>query len=326
MVVVQVYPQERRAFWDGVLQCGRQHSCPVCAERRAAKRARELDDLMRSDPDGRWQMLTMTVRHSKNESLREIIERLFDAWRFTRTTRAVREVFKKRVSASVRALEVTYGKNGWHPHIHLLLRTADWLPGERELFADAWTRALGSMQKRGIGVVWSAPLRGKGDEQRARYIAKLGAEVAGLGKEARRGNLTPWQVAHGALSDESERALWTEYQTTMHGRRILEFDERAKAIAALAEAPTEPVSEMRIELLSEEVSYLARAERRCPSTFWDVVEAAQDASSQDEAEEWVREHVTLICADAARPLARATLRPDSARSPPARPEAASGFG
>ena len=125
-IVVQQFAGHCKAWYIGVLKCGRQHSCPVCSARKAAERADELDRMMAGDPNGRWQMVTLTLRHHAGERLEESLNRLMQAFRRVRRTRIVRDIFSARVSATVRATEVTFGRNGWHPHIHLLLRTSEW--------------------------------------------------------------------------------------------------------------------------------------------------------------------------------------------------------
>lgn len=275
---------EREAWFAGVLRCGRQHSCPVCGARRAAQRAQELTDVQRADSGlaltltlpsekrgprevsigaGTWRMVTLTLRHRSGAALAPMLVQLFDAWRATRATRAVREVFAARVSASARALEVTWSeRNGWHPHIHLMLRTSDWTDEERATLEREWLARVPGLA--GVAVQWS--------DTPAKYLAKLGAEVAGVAKEAKRGHFNAWQIARAALGSASFAELWREYQQAMHGKRILELDERAKALGALAPAPDAYAQTWSIELYSEEYCDLARLEAHDPLALWLVLD------------------------------------------------------
>ena len=274
-VVVREFANRREAWWMGVLKCGRQHSCPVCAARKAADRADELDRMMRGDsPDARWQMLTLTMRHHAGESLRDLVKKLFSAWRKVRAGRAVRSVFARRVTASVRAFEVTWGANGWHPHLHLLLRTDTWTSEECGVLEAEWLRHVPASRSR--AVVWSSPIEAW-HKSRARYIAKLGAEVAGVAKECKNGNLTAWQIAERAITDERFVPRWREYQEAMRGRRTLEFDERAKALLEAAPEPEQPLQEWRIDIWAEEFSQLAKLETSVPGVLWEVLETARNA-------------------------------------------------
>lgn len=272
-VVVQEFANRREAWWIGVLKCGRQHSCPVCAARKAQVRSDELDRMMRGDvPESRWQMLTLTLQHREGQTLRVLTALLMRAWRKVRATRAVREIFDARVSASVRALEVTYGRNGWHPHIHLLLRTEHWSADERRTLEQEWLRRVPANRLR--GVVWSSPIEAW-HRQRARYIGKLGAEVAGIAKVCKGGNLTPWQLAEKALTNPRLQPAWIEYQEAMRGRRTLEFDERAKALLERAPEKEEPLREWRCDMFAEEFGELCKLELVNPMIFWEVLETAR---------------------------------------------------
>lgn len=277
---------ERQAWFAGVLRCGRQHSCPVCGARRAAQRAQELTDLQRADLGtamtltleseergprevqigaGAWRMVTLTLRHRTGESLAALIQRLFDAWRSTRATRSVRELFEAHVTASARALEVTWSERaGWHPHIHLMIRTTAWSDDEKRTLEREWLARVPGLA--GVAIAWS--------ETPADYLAKLGAEVAGVAKEAKRGHYNAWQIARAALASASFAELWREYQRAMHGKRILELDERAKALAALAPAPEAYAATWSVPLFAEEYSALAALEARDPLSLWLVLDCA----------------------------------------------------
>lgn len=261
-----VVPWVRRAWFTGIARCGRQYACPVCALARAAKRRDELVRMQRG-AGGRWEMVTLTMAHRSGERLLALRKRLMAAWRKVRTTRVVREIFERRVTASARALEVTYGTNGFHPHLHLLLRTESWNEHEKQTLLEVWMSAVECRKTR--AVVWSGSKR----ECVSEYLSKMGAELAGIGKEPKNGNLSPWQLARRALTDETARALWYEYQTAMRGARLLELDERAKAFAATVEVE-KPVREWRVDIFAEEFYAMRDLERRDPLALWLVLESA----------------------------------------------------
>lgn len=273
-VVVRDYAADgsnRRAHYTGVGRCGNQNACPVCATRRAAVRVAELDRLMKNDTGGRWQMVSLTLRHSRDASLRETMVRLFSAWRRVRSTRRVRDIFTRRVTASVRVLEVTWGaQSGWHPHFHVLLRTDEWTDDERATFDAEWCRVAGA-QLGGVGLYWSTAIGWTA--QRARYIEKLACEVAGVGKVGKDGRCTPWELARRALSSGAFSLLWREFQEAMYGRRRLEFDERARAICG--DAPEEiPLREWRVFVYAEEFRKISDLEEETPSILWDILDSA----------------------------------------------------
>lgn len=334
--------EKRRAWWTGLLRCGRQHACPVCAARVAADRAEELDRMMKG-AGGRWQMVTLTLKHHRGESLQTLLDALLKAWRLVRRQRLMRDIFDARVTATVRAVEATggwdEGGNGWHPHIHLLLRTSEWSERDRAVLEWLWAKTLGERAGwAGIAVHWSTPIE-SWQSNRARYLSKLGAEVAGIGKRAwgtHHGRLGPWQIAEAALyrperedeppmtHEERERcdffrSKWEEYQRALRGRRLLELDERAKAFAVEAEVALEVKKEWTLTFHREEFQALAAFERVEPRALWFLVEAALTAGPDPPG--IVRSYVDDWLAWKA-PLARAGPRPVRAETPAAGVQAA----
>jgi hypothetical protein len=107
------------------------------------------------------------------------------------------------------------------------------------------------------------------------YLTKLGAELAGLGKECKNGNRTPWQLAEAALGDAALVPLWHEYQAAMHGRRILVLDKRAKALAARAPAEESPKQQFICQLWPEEVFEVGKKSRVIPGVWFELFEACR---------------------------------------------------
>jgi hypothetical protein len=124
------------AYFDGLMRCGRVWVCPVCAAKIAETRRAELTELLlearevalgytSGSPEyyPRWflTMLTFTIAHKPNESAADVLGRLDRAWkRYYSGGWAIS--FRKRfyITGTIRALEMTHGAEGWHPHIHLL--------------------------------------------------------------------------------------------------------------------------------------------------------------------------------------------------------------
>lgn len=218
---------------------------------------------------GSWAMVTLTLRHHAGQSLSELLRLLLDAWRAVRSTRAVRDIFRRRVTASARGIEVTWSEhNGWHPHIHLMLRTQAWTSEELETLEREWLRAVPGQP--GVAVAWS--------RTPASYLAKLSAEVAGIAKEAAGGHYNAWQLARAALARPELVLKWKEYQRAMKGRRILELDERAKALAALAPEPPKWSEKTECPMYAEEYRALASLETRDPDVLWLALEAVASAT------------------------------------------------
>ncbi len=111
------------AHFSGVLACGSIWVCPVCAAKISARRAGEIAlacAVLRSR-GFEISLATFTVRHSENEPLGDVSKRLFAVWKNLTTSQTRRNVWtSSQVQGTVRALEVTSGFSGWHPHFHVV--------------------------------------------------------------------------------------------------------------------------------------------------------------------------------------------------------------
>jgi hypothetical protein len=224
--------------WIGVLTCGHIWTCPACAQKLRAER---LSRVFRAAEVGGsvWQMVTLTLRHHDGMPLKVLLRALMAAWRRVKQGGAVQRIWKLRVKASIRAVEVTHGANGWHPHLHVLLHTDGLTDDEKATLLERWQltveRFLGKdfVPDVAHAIDWSTPIdmcRAPQDKRIA-YPLKLGLEVAGP-KQAKRGSVTPWKLAELATQGDAQaRALWLEFCRATKGRRMIELDDRAQRLA-----------------------------------------------------------------------------------------------
>ena len=200
--------------------------------------------------EGAW-LLTLTVRHREGDDLAALVRGLADAFK-----RLVNGAPWKRFCARVgivgfvRALEVTHGANGWHPHLHavLLVRDPAALAGEIEWLRTRWhdcvVEVLGNKAEPNGHGVDLRPCR------HANYLAKLGLEVTAPGEKRARGtSRTPWEIladigASPAPDDkrspdeiDADRArdvgLWQTWEKAMRGRKMLTWSKGLRAAAKL---------------------------------------------------------------------------------------------
>jgi hypothetical protein len=267
-----------KARFHGMLTCGHIWTCPVCSMNLRSKRVERIGAALRG-LGGRWQMLTITLRHRPGMPLQRLLIGLAAAWRLSRQGGAVQVLWDQLVTASVRAFEVTHGENGWHPHIHMLLRTEEWTEADKRTLTERFQEAVSGIRvthrlnkkgewvlrkkappqiviDAGLGseclplrsraIVWSEPFDASDAKGRETYLAKLGLEVAGLAKEGRSGSRSPWQIAYDAsYGDEHSQRLWAEYCHASRGRRALELDDRA------SDAAERQIEAERIDSLEE---------------------------------------------------------------------------
>jgi len=134
------------------------------------------------------------------------------------------------VAGLVRAVEVTVGNSGWHPHAHVLLFTEAGIDPER-LMSAAWCRWRESLRLQGV----EHPSRDAFDLQLcadgsaglvAGYVAK-GSDTWGVGAELMRGDVKRGRSGARSpfeLLDDSDRhslLLWHEFVVATRGRRSM---------------------------------------------------------------------------------------------------------
>ena len=121
---VQLYQsnEHKKAFFGGVVQCGRVFTCPVCAakvqERRRIEIAKAFDYAY--DQGKKVIMITITFPHQRTQHLKDLLRMQSESLARLRSGKAWQNR-KKGVGYTglIRSLEITHSdRNGWHPHTH----------------------------------------------------------------------------------------------------------------------------------------------------------------------------------------------------------------
>lgn len=232
----------------GCETCGSVWGCPCCASKIYAGRTLEVQQALRL-----WQlddrhyaaMLTLTVAHEYGDQLKRMRKGLSHAWRLMwqgKAAKAIRD--RLGIAHYIRAVEVTHGRNGWHPHLHILILTTRKLePFHEDELAERWqgcvVRALGIAAK---------PDKTHGcnlsHDFRKDYIAKLGLEITDIeNKRGKLGSKTPWTIAHEAADGiTSARHLWETYVHEMKGARQLTWSRKSKRYFGLLDVSDDELS------------------------------------------------------------------------------------
>ena len=182
-----------RAEYAGVLTCDNCWACPICAGKLTEHKRRELQDGMNlwTRDGGKVYLLTLTFRHDVTLSIDEGIGKMQRALRSLKGSRAYKQIMAAAGAiGAVKALEVTCGENGWHPHTHTLIFAragrGDHLEKIRELWADAVRRVgLGTVNEHGFDL--------RGGDYAAEYVAKFGKEA---GDQSRATARAWWSASH----------------------------------------------------------------------------------------------------------------------------------
>lgn len=279
--------------YSGVYRCGNSWSCTHCATSLSEVRRREVEVAIREWRGERYgadqyppseyyrlsgkeiRMILFTVPHQRYEDLEPLLERFLGAFRWMRKNRSYR-VFCKELNlfGTIYILEVTYGANGWHPHIHMLcffdssrvinIRL-------REEFFSAWFEATAKYGFPPLSL-WGFGI--KDADFASTYLTKFGysSEEEWLVshelskwflKKGSQGGLTPFDLLEGHLSSmyfgeecgmvqgRAAGDLFKEYVNAFRGRHQMQWSKGLKRYFGLREVSDEEAVNQMDQLLEE---------------------------------------------------------------------------
>jgi hypothetical protein len=270
------------AHYGNLLTCGYVWSCPICAPKIAARRAAEVEQAItrHQAAGGRVLFLTLTVPHhvKYQDKLRNLLPSFTEALRSFWSRRAVKDALADvGFLGSIRALEVTHGGHGWHPHTHYLLfvdGAAEVLDVSGALY-DQWERVVAQFLGRQINGHGFTLLRvgggaqeGGTDEdaaQLSRYVVKsLEESLWGAAQEITRGHIkngreggrTPFALLndYATGTDKQAGALFVDFVQQFHGRRQLSWSKGLRA--QLLDQEEEATDQQLAEQVEEEATLL----------------------------------------------------------------------
>lgn len=255
---------EGAARFQGLAHCGSVWECPTCQMLIKSTRAGEVSYAVESHGRQRVALLSLTLAHGMGDDLKEIRAGLSNAWRRTIRGSPWRR-FKERLGVwgTVRALEVTHGPNGWHPHLHILLLLKDEIPPAElgQLDGDAVWRPHGDtsgfqwlVERWGDAVETELGASARPSDRRgvdlrpcssSNYITKLGLEISDPGiKLGRHLNRNPLHIAYDFVTHGRRRdaGLWQAYCRGMKGARFLTWSRGLKRDLGIVERPDAEIS------------------------------------------------------------------------------------
>jgi len=110
-----------KCFYSGLAVCGSVWCCPVCSAKIQERRREEIANGINwaYGNDKTCLMITLTMPHYHNQSCSELLENQKNALAvFRKSGEWSRKMKEFGFEGLIRSLEVTHGKNGWHPHTH----------------------------------------------------------------------------------------------------------------------------------------------------------------------------------------------------------------
>ena len=286
------------ARWTGLHTCGSPWTCPWCAPRIADERRAELVGALANhravDPltgaaQGGVGMVSFTAPHQVHDALIDLKRAMLAAARAMAAHRQYKAIRAELgCIGTIRATEVTYGRNGWHLHFHVV-----WLQATPMTDEDA------SRLKSVLYPLWRDACRGEGLGEPSwehgvdvgcgshpdEYVTKFGdvdelcpsrAPRWGVAEELTlnavkvgRGadSVNPWGLLLAAKNgDQLAARLWCEYAAAMKGVAQLVWSRGLKAKLRLdelddqelaAKAPQEEVV-ARLPVRGDEFRLLVR--------------------------------------------------------------------
>lgn len=246
----------QNARFGNLVKCGSVWHCAVCSGVVTEERRGEVQAGMNSWAlaGGKVYLMTLTFPHSIDQALDDLLPRYAKAeqtFKNSKTYKAAKA--SHEWAGTIRGLEVTFGKNGWHPHTHVMifakegmlldLRTIDAL-------RSAWIAALvkqGLAEASQLNDLMQYAFDLQGGDYAAEYIAKFGHEPKliqawGAAREITKGHnkigmsniggnehATPFLLlAWYEQGDTQAGAKFVEYAKAFEGRRMLTWSPGLK--------------------------------------------------------------------------------------------------
>jgi len=266
---------EGAAAFSNLQSCGSVWLCPVCATKVRTGRAVEIERAVAGHLAGGGGLLVgaLTVPHQRFDDLARVLDVVKGSFRKAVSGGAWkkdREEFG--VIGFIRAVEITHGNNGWHPHLHLLIFTERLLePLERKALNERiFTRFARFVEREGLGkplATYNRLEAVKNAQAVSRYISKAVLEVGRFDvKVGRVGHRTPFQILYdmGQTGDMEDLALWHEFERAIPGTSSIRWSRGLKSRCLIEEETDEELAASELEGVEEETVYFTKAE-------WDLV-------------------------------------------------------
>ena len=240
-----------RAFFHGLQVCSMPWTCPVCAAKISERRRQEVAHAMKQAKAAglRVRLVTLTVPHGLGDDVAKIADQMGKAWTRLWQGKAGMELrLELGLWGHIRALEVTYGENGFHPHFHVLM-----FYHSEQCRDPLWSKLPGRWITCAVRSGLPCPSLRRGcqiddGEKAANYVAKgvwgLESEVTkGHVKKGKRGSRTPFDLLRDYIKgDKQAGAIWARYAEAFTGRRQLYWSNGLKKLLSVVELSDEEIS------------------------------------------------------------------------------------
>ena len=251
--------QSDRARFTGLQTCGSVWHCPVCSARVSEfrrKQIREMVDIWQKSGKGVI-FITNSIRHDFDDDLRLMLSNVLDVvWNRYINHRTYKNIRKELgYIGRVRAVEVTYGVNGWHPHIHEIWMidkplSESALKRIRSLLFRVWNTTLCNAGMSPVSLARGITVQNGSNA--SDYISKFGQEpkwdigrelTQGHSKQSSRKGRTPFDLLRDSVRGDSNASrLFKEYAIAFSGKRQLYFSTGLKDFFQLDEKSDDEIA------------------------------------------------------------------------------------
>lgn len=265
-VTISKNKETGRARYSDTERCESIWACPCCSALIRQERAKEIEKAVTEHQKSAGQVLffTSTVQHFRNDRLSDLFDLALSSFHRLLTSRLWKRLKKERGLAYIRSVEITYGRNGWHPHIHSLIFLDQPLSEEEleELKESLFSEWIRSVVKEGGRSPKAEALDLQVVDQNRKILSKYLAKVQekrrwGVGSELARGDLKQGgsMAPFDLLDEETELngRLWREYYQATWNRRAITWSRGLKA---------------RYDIEEKEDSDLLEEENQKEETVW----------------------------------------------------------
>ena len=289
-----VRPAGRESWhYKGLVTCGSVWVCPLCASKIQERRRQEVAAaiLHAAKIERAPVMVSFTFPHRVDQPLALLLRLQSEAIAYMRGRRQYMAAMLRVGNAGrIRALEVTHGLNGWHPHTHELLFVDPKMPAAwlRETLAGLWLKACTrvglfrpGLDDEAAFLRHSVDVRA-GDEGAAGYLAKLDDQskwttahelTKSSSKQGKRTGQHPFALA----MQTSTAALFVEYVQAMKGQRQLVWSRGLKDAVGIEDRSDEEVAAEETATVAASIP-ITRAQWRVVlgnDARWEVLDAAR---------------------------------------------------
>lgn len=190
-------PEGNKAYFRNLIICGRVWLCPVCAAKVNERRRQELAMLIYTT-GYRPVLVTYTLQHQRGDRLTILVDAIQKGLRSTKSGPPYQRIQARYgIVGSVRGFEVTWGKSGWHPHVHEIVMMSDDTTDDQVDEFETWLRQRWqhALKKSGRAAAFELGVKiTKHDGDIAEYIAKFGHEPTRQG----------WTITHELVKSNAK--------------------------------------------------------------------------------------------------------------------------